>query len=59
MIPDLPITLCPHCNHFFHEEDYEFHILQKKNCPFCRVAVTSDVISNVTDDPMQAEAAGH
>jgi intraflagellar transport protein 122 len=34
VIPDLPITLCPHCNHFFHEEDFEFHALQKKNCPY-------------------------
>jgi len=39
VIPDLPITLCSHCNHFFHEEDYEFHILQKKSCPFCRTTV--------------------
>jgi len=36
VIPDVPITLCPHCNHFFHEEDYEFHGLQHRRCPFCR-----------------------
>jgi intraflagellar transport protein 122 len=39
VIPDLPIVLCSTCNHFFHEEDYEFHVLQKNQCPFCRAAV--------------------
>ena len=57
VIPDLPITLCGACNHFFHEEDYEFHILQKKSCPFCRVAVTSEVLSNAIEDPNAAEGA--
>jgi intraflagellar transport protein 122 len=39
VIPDLPITLCNNCHHFFHEEDYEFHVLQQKTCPFCRILV--------------------
>ncbi len=39
VIPDLPIILCSNCNHFFHEEDYEFHVLQKNQCPFCRITV--------------------
>lgn len=37
VIPDLPITLCPHCNHFFHEEDFEHAAMVGGNkCPFCR-----------------------
>jgi intraflagellar transport protein 122 len=56
VIPDLPITLCPHCNHFFHEEDYEFHILQKKSCPFCRVAVTQEVLANNIEEPQQPDS---
>lgn len=40
MIPDIAISLCPTCNHFFHEEDFEFSVLQKGHCPFCRSANT-------------------
>jgi len=36
MIPDIPISSCSHCRHFFHQEDFEFHVSQKKCCPFCR-----------------------
>mmetsp|Transcript_3049 Transcript_3049/g.4655 ORF Transcript_3049/g.4655 Transcript_3049/m.4655 type:complete len:1198 (+) Transcript_3049:84-3677(+) len=36
MIPEVPIVMCKTCNHFFHEEDYEFAVLQKRACPFCR-----------------------
>lgn len=45
MIPDVPIVLCQKCNHFFHEESYEFEYiyiynffryLQEGCCPFCR-----------------------
>jgi hypothetical protein len=39
VIPDLPIALCKNCHHFFHEEDFEFHVLQQKTCPFCRIIV--------------------
>lgn len=39
VIPDLAIKLCETCQHFFHEEDYEFHVLQYKCCPFCRTPV--------------------
>ena len=35
IVPDLPVTLCSHCNHFFMEEDYEFESLKKGGCPFC------------------------
>ena len=35
MIPDVPISLCKACNKFFHQEDFEFAVLQKGHCPFC------------------------
>jgi hypothetical protein len=37
VVPEIPIVLCTNCNHFFHEEDFEFASLQKKECPFCKV----------------------
>jgi intraflagellar transport protein 122 len=40
MIPEVPVVLCRHCAHFFHEEDYEFAVLQKGCCPFCRTPLT-------------------
>jgi len=40
-VPDVPIAHCKKCNHFFHEEDYEFHVLQHGSCPFCRTPVQS------------------
>jgi len=40
MIPDVPITLCHSCNHFFHEEDWEFAVMSKGVCPFCRTDAT-------------------
>ena len=36
MLPDVPVILCASCNHLFHEEDFEFAVLQKLCCPFCR-----------------------
>ena len=38
MLPDVPVVLCHHCNHFFHEEDWELALMGKKECPFCHVA---------------------
>lgn len=35
MIPDVCISLCQECNHFFHEEDFEFECLKRGGCPFC------------------------
>ena len=35
MLPDVPVVLCHECNHFFHEEDWELSVMQKKGCPFC------------------------
>jgi len=34
-IPDVAISLCPDCNHFFHTEDFEFESLKRGGCPFC------------------------
>jgi intraflagellar transport protein 122 len=39
MLPDVPVVLCTACNHFFHEEDWEFAVMQKGACPFCQSAV--------------------
>lgn len=36
VIPQVPIIMCATCQNFFHEEDFEFHVLQFKTCPFCR-----------------------
>lgn len=46
IIPDVPIHMCDNCQQFFHEEDFEFHVLQKGNCPFCRkkVVIVEDEI---------------
>eukprot|EP01064_Diplonema_japonicum_P000248 TRINITY_DN10184_c2_g1_i1.p1 TRINITY_DN10184_c2_g1~~TRINITY_DN10184_c2_g1_i1.p1 ORF type:complete len:1221 (+),score=188.38 TRINITY_DN10184_c2_g1_i1:64-3726(+) len=35
VIPDLPVVLCASCNHFFHEDDYEYEYLKAGGCPFC------------------------
>eukprot|EP01006_Ploeotia_vitrea_P032643 TRINITY_DN64821_c0_g1_i1.p1 TRINITY_DN64821_c0_g1~~TRINITY_DN64821_c0_g1_i1.p1 ORF type:complete len:1202 (-),score=127.96 TRINITY_DN64821_c0_g1_i1:106-3711(-) len=35
MVPDVAIALCKECNHFFHEEDFDFECLKKGGCPFC------------------------
>ncbi len=37
MMPELPLSACLSCNHFFHEEDFEFEVLKLGKCPFCRV----------------------
>ena len=46
VIPDVSVVMCEACQHFFHEEDYEFEVLKKRQCPFCRtpVAVTGTLI---------------
>lgn len=37
MEPTMHITMCPHCHHFFHADEFEFLVLQRGNtCPFCR-----------------------
>lgn len=36
VLPEIGIALCPECNHFFHEEDFEFACLRDGGCPFCR-----------------------
>jgi len=42
VVPEIPIVLCTNCNHFFHEEDFEFASLQKKECPFCKLEINED-----------------
>ena len=36
MVPEIPIAQCGACNHFFHQEEWEFAVLAKGACPFCR-----------------------
>ena len=48
VVPEIPIVVCTNCNHFFHEEDFEFASLQKKECPFCKVRPTNAINSSET-----------
>jgi intraflagellar transport protein 122 len=41
MVPEIPVILCPACNHFFHEEDFEMASIQKRRCPVCRASSES------------------
>jgi intraflagellar transport protein 122 len=51
VMSDLPIVMCDSCQHFFHEEDYEFHVLQHQACPFCRTAIkNSDLMPDKKED---------
>lgn len=36
MIPDIDITGCEKCGHFYLVDQYEFAYLEFKACPFCR-----------------------
>jgi len=36
VLNEISITVCPLCNHFFESTEYEFSLLQKQACPFCR-----------------------
>ncbi|KAG4084721.1 WD40-repeat-containing domain protein [Neocallimastix lanati (nom. inval.)] len=36
VLTEISITVCPVCNHFFESTEYEFSLLQKQACPFCR-----------------------
>lgn len=36
MIPDIPVTLCKVCGHFFHQETWELEFLKTGSCPFCK-----------------------
>ncbi|GMS95606.1 hypothetical protein PENTCL1PPCAC_17782, partial [Pristionchus entomophagus] len=36
IIPSISVSMCPQCNHMFHSDDYEMHILSMGTCPFCR-----------------------
>eukprot|EP00760_Papus_ankaliazontas_P010181 PhM_4_TR1421/c0_g1_i1/m.66679/K19656/IFT122; intraflagellar transport protein 122 len=36
MVPEVSIVQCASCNHFFHEEDFEFECLKSNGCPYCR-----------------------
>ncbi|KAL3792162.1 hypothetical protein HJC23_009626, partial [Cyclotella cryptica] len=36
LLPEIGIALCPQCDHFFHEEDFEFAVLRDSGCPFCQ-----------------------
>jgi len=33
MTPDIAVAMCISCEHFFHEEDFEFNYLQQEKCP--------------------------
>jgi len=35
MIPEVAISVCSVCGHFFHQETWELEFLQSKCCPYC------------------------
>ena len=35
MIPEVAISVCSACGHFFHQETWELEFLQSKCCPYC------------------------
>lgn len=35
MIPDIDITLCDQCGHFFLRDEYDFAYLEHGGCPVC------------------------
>jgi intraflagellar transport protein 122 len=39
VLPEIAVSQCEACMHFFHSDDFELLVLQKGTCPFCRVAV--------------------
>jgi len=47
ILQDLPVVQCKSCQHFFHEEEWEFNALQKSACPFCRA--TADISGNTQE----------
>eukprot|EP00457_Paulinella_chromatophora_P000660 gb/GEZN01000660.1/.p1 GENE.gb/GEZN01000660.1/~~gb/GEZN01000660.1/.p1 ORF type:complete len:1240 (-),score=215.56 gb/GEZN01000660.1/:187-3660(-) len=36
IVPELRLSLCDNCQHFFHQTNYEAHQLRFGHCPFCR-----------------------
>jgi len=67
-MPDVPVVMCNSCNHFFHEEDWEFAVMQKKACPYCGSPIDSsygsgsvsmsDVADKVPDSKAVANGVG-
>jgi hypothetical protein len=57
MLPDVPVVLCHNCNHFFHEEDWEFATMSKGVCPFCRSSADGADAGTVASFP-PARGAG-
>jgi len=43
VVPEIPLSHCDNCQHFFNQEDYEAHVLRRNQCPFCRTVVDSTV----------------
>lgn len=57
MMPDVPIVLCHSCNHFFHEEDWEFATMSKGACPFCKANVKGVDAGSAATQPRGNPAA--
>jgi intraflagellar transport protein 122 len=45
VLAEVPVTMCDHCFRFFHTDDYEFLVLQRSECPFCRHPVREEFLS--------------
>ncbi|XP_017773799.1 PREDICTED: intraflagellar transport protein 122 homolog [Nicrophorus vespilloides] len=50
LLPDLQITMCEYCFKAFHVDDFEFQMLQKGYCPYCRCSPEANMNLDSTDD---------
>ena len=42
MLPEIPLAISQPCHRFFHEEDFEQHLLVSGQCPYSRVSEPGD-----------------
>ena len=35
---DQDVILCDNCNRFFNEDEWEFNLIEKSSCKFCRIS---------------------
>jgi intraflagellar transport protein 122 len=47
MVPDVSITMCENCCHFFLQDEYEFSYIEKGHCPFCKHVEKDKGVKNV------------
>ena len=55
MMPDVPIVLCHSCNHFFHEEDWEFEIVRRDTHPYPPLSPREPALSTQRADSRSSQ----